>query len=313
MVKIIDYRKIRDLNIDPIEFYEWIDKSLGLKHRSSLPAKTSISLPGNGFFNVMPCVMPSIGSFGVKMVNRYPGREPAMDSQILLYDNETGKLEAILDGNYITAMRTGAVTAHSIKLLAKQDFKTIGFIGLGNTAYATMDILLRIFEGRDLEIGLYKYKGQEKAFMERYSGRGNVRFTLHDDHRTLIHRSDVVISCVTYTEGDFCGEDAFREGCTVIPVHTRGFMCCDASFDKVFADDVKHVSGFKNFDKFKSLCEVGKVVAGECPGRENDSERILVYNIGIGLHDVFFARMVFDMIRSSETADLKPPNEKYWV
>ena len=57
-----------------------------------------------------------------------------MDSQLLLWDQETGVLKALMDANYITAMRTGAVTAHSALLFAKQKFSTIGIIGLGITA-----------------------------------------------------------------------------------------------------------------------------------------------------------------------------------
>ena len=313
MTKIIDYREIRDLNIDSTVFYGWIKESLRLKGASILPAKISMPLPDNGFFNTMPCVIPSLGSIGIKMVNRYPGRGPSLDSQIFLYDYVSGKLEAVLDGNYITAMRTGAVAAHSINLLAKKDFKTIGLMGLGNTAYATMDTLLSSSEDKELEVKLFKYKGQEKALMERYSGANNVRFTLCDDYNDLMREADVVLSCVTYADKDFCTEDLFEKGCTVVPVHTRGFMCCDTTFDKVFTDDISHVAKFKNFDKFRNLNEVASVVEGKCPGRESDSERILVYNIGLGLHDVFFAKKIFDMVSSFESFDLKRPKEKYWV
>ena len=312
VTKIIDYSKIRDMNIDSITFLKWIEESILLKSSSDLPAKISMTLPDNGFFNVMPCAMPSLGCMGVKIINRYPGRVPSLDSQIFLYDYLTGNLEAVIDGNYITAMRTGAVAAHSINLLAKRGFKTIGLIGLGNTAYATVDILIALFKDRNIEIKLFKYKGQEKAFMERYSDK-NVRFTLHDSHNELMRDTDVVLSCVTYTNNDFCTEDAFKDGCTVVPVHTKGFMCCDTTFDKVFTDDTSHVAKFQNFDKFKNLNEVASVVEGKCPGRENDSERILVYNTGVGVHDIFFAKKIFDTIEPSGSFDTKPPKKKHWV
>lgn len=50
--------------------------------------------------------------------------------------------------------------------------------------------------------------------------------------------SDVIISCITEAEGLICPDDKrFKEGCLLIPVHTRGFQNCDLFFDKIFGDD----------------------------------------------------------------------------
>ena len=84
-----------------------------------MPAKISMKPKEDIFYNVMPSLLPQFQSGGVKIVTRYPGRTPALDSQIILYDYETGKIKALMDGNYITTMRTGAVAAHSIKLFSK--------------------------------------------------------------------------------------------------------------------------------------------------------------------------------------------------
>ena len=75
---------------------------------------------------------------GVKVVTRYPSRIPSLDSTILLFDADTGEKLAFMDGNWITAMRTGAVAAHSINLLEKKNIKEIGIMGLGNTARAEL-------------------------------------------------------------------------------------------------------------------------------------------------------------------------------
>ena len=64
----------------------------------------------------MPVILPSINYGGVKLVTRYPKRNPSLDSEILLYDLKTGENVALMDGNWITTMRTGAVAAHSIRL-----------------------------------------------------------------------------------------------------------------------------------------------------------------------------------------------------
>ena len=312
-MKIIDHDDIVDMNLDPLLFFEWIEESFSHKVDSILPAKIHITLPDNRFFNFMPCVIPELDIMGIKNVNRYPTRTPALDSQIMIYDYSTGTLKAIIDGNFITTMRTGAVAAHSIGLFAKKNAETIGIMGLGNTARATLDILLRMYPSRKFRIKLLKYKGQEKSFADRYKDNENVEFCTCDNYDDLVSDSDVLLSCVTYLSDDVCTEEKFPKGCTVIPVHTRGFMCCDTTFDKVFVADTNHVKGFKNFNEFKNLTEVISVVNGEKKGRESDEERILVYNVGISLHDMFFAWKIMNMVNSTKKMEMLPPTKKHWV
>jgi ornithine cyclodeaminase len=81
-----------------------------------------------------------------------------------------------------------------------------------------------------------------------------------------------------------------------VPIHTRGFQNCDTTFDKVFADDTGHVQGFKYFNQFKHFAEISDVLKGENIGRSSDDERILSYNIGLGLHDVYFASKIIELL-----------------
>ena len=90
-------------------------------------------------------------------------------------------------------------------------------------------------------------------------------------------------------------DEWFKEGVLVVPIHTRGFQNCDLFFDKVFADDTSHVDGFKYFKQFKKFSEFDKVLHKEVVGRENDKERILSYNIGIALHDIYIAKKIFNL------------------
>ena len=192
-----------------------------------------------------------------------------------MLDIATGDYLALMDANWITAMRTGAVATHSIKLLAKTGFKTLAVLGLGNTARATMLCLVHAFPDREFKVKLLKYKGQEVLFSEHFSQYKNLHFEYIDDPKTLTKGSDVVISCVTYFADDICPDDCFDEGVLVVPVQTIGFTNCDLFFDKVYADDTGHVCHFKNFAKFKYFAEVCDVVNGNAVGRENDNERIL--------------------------------------
>lgn len=110
----------------------------------------------------------------------------------------------------------------------------------------------------------------------------------------MVKGSDVVLSGATYLPNDVCE-------------------------NKVFADDVGHVKNFKNFDKFKRLAEVSDVVNGVKPGRESDSERVLAYNIGVSIHDIYFAASIYQLFKETgkleqmQEIDMKEPTEKFWI
>ena len=315
-VKVITFKDIVNMNISPVLCYEWVEEMLNRKKNCILPAKISIKPNDDSFCNIMPCMIPgeneiSIG--GIKVVTRYPERIPSLDSKLMLFDAKKGDFLAIMDANWITAMRTGAVAAHSIIRFAKKDFKNISILGLGNTARATLLVLASVMKDKQFNVKLLKYKQQEDLFVERFTNFDNIHFSFVDTYETLIKGADVVISCATYFDADICSDEYFDPGVLVVPVHTRAFTTCDLFFDKVYADDINHVKHFKNFEKFKYFSEVSDVLSGQNLGRENDDERILVYNIGIAIHDVNFASHIYSNINDALELDLKDPVDKFWV
>jgi len=314
-MKIISFDKIKSLNITPLKCYEWVSDVIAEKHSALLPAKISLKPGMDGvFYNTMPAIIPSSKWGGVKLVTRYPDRKPSLDSEILLYNIKNGENVALIDGNWITAMRTGAVAAHSTRIFAKKEFAVMGFIGLGNTARATLKVLLAIYPERCLTIKLKKYKNQHELFAQEFISYSNVIFKFYDTFEDVVCGSDVVISAATVFEQDICPNQCFDEGVLVVPIHTRGFANCDLFFDKIFADDLNHVKGFKYFDRFKMFSEVSDVVRGIHPGRKNDKERILAYNIGIALHDIYFAGKIYELIGDTcPEISLNAPKDKFWV
>ena len=169
-MKIISFEYVRALNISPMVCYEWASKMILHKEDAFLPAKTHMNMPGNVFCNVMPCIlrMSDMAWGGVKVVTRYPERNPALDSKILLFNATSGEFLALIDWNWITAMRTGAVAVHSIMNLAKKNFSVVGMIGLGNTARATLSVLATMLPDRDLNIKLLRYKNQAEIFQRDF-------------------------------------------------------------------------------------------------------------------------------------------------
>lgn len=318
-LKIISNIDIQRLNIDPLQCLEWVTTMLKNKDQVILPAKISMKPTDEIFYNVMPSLLPQYETGGVKIVTRYPTKNPTLDSQVLLYDYKTGALKALIDGNYITTMRTGAVAAHSISLFGKKDFSIIGIIGLGNQARATLKVLFSLFPKKEFVLKLFKYKDQHIAFQDYIKNSPfseNINFVFCDTYKETISESDVIISSATYLAKDLCDNNCYDEGCLVIPIHTRGFMNCDLFFDKIFADDTEHVRGFKYFNQFKNFSEVSSVLNGSITGRQSDKERIIVYNIGLSMHDIYFAEQIYQQairLNIGESTSLTPPKDKFWI
>lgn len=311
-MKVITHDMIKALNLDPNLWYEWADTVLRNKHRYIMPAKTSLHF-GSSYFNTMPSILPDENVMGVKIVNRYIGRIPSLDSQLLLYRYDTGENIALMDASLITAIRTGAVTVHAIELLANDDFYEIGIMGFGNIGIATMEVLVAHYKEKPMKIKLLKYKDHAEAIYERYKNYSNITFEIVDTVKEIIMNSDIVISSITYTE-ELLGEDSwFKEGVLVIPVHLRGFQNCNLFFDKVYGDDYGQIKGFQYFNQFKYFAEVAEVLRGEKIGRTSHNERILSYNIGMSLHDIFAASKIYNYFETTEDILKLAPNSRYWL
>ncbi len=297
-VLILQHNDIVNAGITPKQCVEWIEDSFRMKYESTLPPKTSIHPQGDDFFNTMPCLLPPLyGRFAMKEVHRIAGQEPSLGSEILLYDSTKGNLLAILDGDWITTMRTGAVAALSARMFKKTGVNTYSFIGLGNTARAAAMCIIEDNEGETIKFRLMKYKDQADTLIERFKGYGNVSFEVIDDVDEFVAGAEVLISCITAAQGLICEHDElYKPGILLIPVHTRGFQNCDLFFDKIYGDDTGHVKGFKYFSQFKNYDELSRVLLGENPGRKSNDERIICYNIGLGLHDAVFSSRIYDML-----------------
>lgn len=299
-MKFITEEQIENLGISPNTCIEWVKKAFEIKPESQLPAKMSVHPSGNDFITTMPCLLPNeYNSFGVKVVSRINGRYPALKSNLMLFETSSGNLKAIIDTDWITAMRTGAVATLAIKTFRKQNTSVYSFIGLGSTAHATMKCMLSMFCNEHLTVRLFRYKDQAERFIKDFENHNNVDFVIVDTMEELVNGADVIVSCITDAQGLLMEDTSlFAPGVLVVPVHTRGFQNCDLVFDKVFADDTDHVKGFKYFSQFKSFAEIGDVLYRGVEGRKNDEERILSYNIGLGLHDVLYSYNIYNMLLS---------------
>lgn len=321
-MRIISEQTIRSLGITPKQCTDWIYESFALKSEAQLPAKISVHPTDTDFFTSMPCLLPESKSnpdiryFGIKEVHRIEGAVPSLGSDMLLYNAKNGDLLALLDGDWITTMRTGAVAAASSKALRKKDSSRYGMLGLGNTARASLLCILEAEPEKHFDVKLLRYKDQAELFIQRFKDYKNVSFEIVDDVKEIAQSVDVLISCITSANGLIVEDESlFPPGITIIPVHMRGFQNCDTTFDRVFGDDTGHVRNFKFFPQYHDYNEIGEVLAGRDPGRKSENQRIIDYNYGLGLHDTLFASKIYEITldKSLPEIPIVKETDKFWV
>ena len=190
-MKIITHQQIKSLGITPRQCVEWIYESFFNKNQAQLPAKISVHPSDTDFFTSMPCLLPESDNlespryFGIKEVHRIAGATPSLGSDMMLYNARNGELLALADCDWVTTMRTGAVAAVTAKALRKDGADVYGFIGLGNTARATLLCVLEAETQKHFKIKLLKYKNQADIFIERFQAYNNVTFDIVDTKEEL--------------------------------------------------------------------------------------------------------------------------------
>lgn len=298
-MRYITNEQIEALNISPATCVEWVREAFLSKGRCQLPPKVSVHPRGDDFINTMPCLLPEeYHTFGCKVVSRTRGQQPALNSQMMVFDTVTGRMAALFDADWITTMRTAAVANLAIDTLARPGASVFAFIGLGAVGVNVLRFLLETHPDKRMTIRLMRYKDHAEAAIKQFAAACPcITFEIADSAEALVDGADVVVSCITSADGLIVEDSAlFRPGVLVVPVHTRGFQNCDTVFDSVFADDEDHVKGFRYFSEFRRFAELADVLAGRNPGRTSDSERILSYNIGLGLHDIFFGYKILQLL-----------------
>ncbi len=313
-MKIITFDDISNLKLDKRVYYDWAREIFDNKYSSILPPKISMKhYNGEGFVNVMPCILPDSHVYGVKVVSRNPKSIPTLKSNLMLFDEKTNDLLSVMDADYITAFRTGATATLAIETLAVKNYSTIGLIGLGNICRAVMLVLLSVVKERQLTLKLHMFENTDNGLSELLKQFNNIDIIRCQTIEETVRDSDVVVSCVTFTETDLAKPEWFKPGALLVPVHTRGFMECDLAFDRVIVDDFGHVHGFKNYDHFKNCHELSEVLHNPKLGRNNDQERIIAYNIGLSILDIGFAKKIYDYFQDKEDVSVSKELNTYWV
>ena len=182
------------------------------------PAKISIPLrkgfaythPQPGLLEWMPLLHNGVQAL-VKVVGYHPRNPshhdlPTILSTFNLYDATTGNLEAILDGGFLTAIRTGAASAVATRLLASPESSAVGLIGCGAQAVTQLHAVSRVRDIRSV-----RYFDIDAATMADFADRvpflaGQCEL-IPSDRDTVVETSDIL--CVA-TSVDIGGGPVFE-------------------------------------------------------------------------------------------------------
>ncbi|MFF1299531.1 MULTISPECIES: ornithine cyclodeaminase family protein [unclassified Streptomyces] len=125
--------------------------------RASAPDRIAALVPEQeGFLAAMPGYVPSAGVLMTKLVSLFPRNAatplPTHQAVIVVFDPSTGEPTALLDGTAITAARTGACSALSARLLAREDATVLAVLGTGVQARSHARAMCRVRHIREVRV-----------------------------------------------------------------------------------------------------------------------------------------------------------------
>src|SRR3954452_21313787 len=252
-----------------------------------------------GFFGVMPA---SGESMGMKMVTFYPGNTelPTHMAVIALFDPKTGEPLALMDGRYITEMRTAAVSAVATDALARRDAKVLTLLGAGVQASAHLEVLRHVRQFEEVRVWNHH---REKA--EEFAAEHNIEAMEIED---AVRGADVVVTATSAREPILKGE-WLKKGAHVNAVGASRpdwrELDDDAMRNVVIVDSyegARKESGDVILSGATPFAEPGEILNGT---KHVEPGRTTVFkSLGMAVEDVATARLVYDASRSG---DLKSP------
>lgn len=305
----LSLKDIQSLNIPMGQIVGWVEEALRLKGlgKTEMPPKPGIHTWPDAFIHAMPAYLPDLKAAGMKWVSGYPDNFkkglPYISGLLILNDPETGVPIAVMDCTWITAMRTGAVTAVAAKYLARPDASVIGIIGCGVQGRSNLEALATVLK-KITAVKAYDSRPEsQKAYVNEMSKRLNLNVVGVSSPREAVIDSDIIVTAVPIAkEPKPVIEDSWlKPGALAAPVDLDTLWKAEAmqKVDKFCVDDTAQILHFKSEGYLKGLpsiyADLGEIVAGKKPGRQNNKERIMSMNLGLALEDMAVAIHIYQM------------------
>jgi len=291
---------------DAISVVEQAFKDFALGKATNFPVIREKIEPFGGFFGVKAGYLSSQGYLGYKGGGFWRSNPKsglaAHQSVIVLYHPETGLPLAVMDGNYLTVIRTGAAGAIAARYLAKPDSTKVAIIGTGTQANIQLASLLTVLPVEEICCyGTNPESAQKFAVSWRNRQIHTIACSAAEE---AVQGADIIVT-TTPSFQPIILEDWVSPGTHInaIGSDTRGKQEIDHRIlgrAKVVVD---------SWDQAKELgesqhafreglikgpyAEIGEIVAQMKPGRENDSEITVFDSTGMAIQDLAVAAHVF--------------------
>jgi ornithine cyclodeaminase len=257
-----------------------------------------------GHFNILRGYIKPLDVAGVKIVSdfvdNYKQGLPSEMALLNLFSPETGMPKAVIDATSITDMRTGAVTALGARSLARKSSKVLGHIGARGTAYWNVRLLDHLFDFDEIRVHSRRPESRG-AFGRRLSEDLGKPVRVVDNWEACVRDADIVVEASRLPEPTpMLLTSWIKPGALVVPYGTMSAVELSLTdiMSKVIVDDWgqcrkglpfgalrQHVDSDRITEETLHA-ELGQIIAGIKPGRENDAETILFWHRGLSITDI---------------------------
>ncbi len=287
--------------------------------RTQMPPKTDIHPRDDAFIHAMPAFVPSLSAAGVKWIAGYPSNHerglPFINGLLIMSDPDTGLPAAVMDAAWITAERTGAATALAARHLAREETVVLAVLGCGVQGRSNLRALRCVRPGlrkvRAYDIDAEKTERYNAEMSRAHPG---VEFLAASSPRDAVDGADIIV-----TAGPILREPRpvleaawVKAGAFVCPLDYGSYVKPELlrKAEKFLSDDAAQILDPRSSCYFPDMPplygDLGEVVAGLKPGRENDRERIVCANLGLAIDDVTVGAEVLRRARIAGRGVLLP-------
>jgi alanine dehydrogenase len=279
---------------------------------------------GAGHFNVLRGHVSALGEHGISgikvvgdFVANYERGLPSELALVTLYDPATGVPLAIIDATFITAARTGALTAVGARYLARPDAKVLGHAGARGTAFSNVTMLDAMFDFDEIRVTSRRPESRE-AFAEQLRAEISTPVRVTASFEETFDGADILVEATRLTTPHpLLHAGLVCPGAFVVPYGTISAVSPDLLdvMDKVVVDDWREAQA----GRFGALrqhvdtgalteqtlhAELGQIIAGDRPGRESADERILLWHRGLSILDVAVAYLILERAVTSDAGTM---------
>jgi alanine dehydrogenase len=294
-----------------------VEKSFALQAQGKavMPAKIYLDLvKRHGDFRAMPAYID--GAAGMKWVSVFPGNRehnlPTVLGTIILSDPATGATWAIVEGSYITEMRTGATGGVAVKYLARKDSAVVGLIGAGVQAKTQLMAIKMVLPGLK-EVKVFDINQTASIrFAEEMSRKLELNVTVSDSVEQAAS-ADVIVTTTPSTKPILLKRHV-KPGTHINAIGADAAGKQELEIDilkggKIIVDDVEQASHSGEINvgisrKALGLADIhstlGQVVAGMEKGRVSEEEITIFDSTGLAIQDICCASFVYEKLRSSD-------------